>query len=253
MTESCAAVLLRIHPLGEADVLVVAHTERWGKVRAAARSARRSKRRFAGGLSAGAVGAAELHPGRGGGLWRLDGFVPRLDHGAMGRDLDRFAFIAYLCELTDVLVEEHHSEPGLHAALEWAIGVTLEHAPDALTLRRYEIALLHHLGLLPSFEACCVCGAATVDEDVPFDAVRGGALCPIHGHGAARQPGEVLRSATALLAGESVELSAPGLRRALRDLLRAQIHGHLRAPLRSVELFAHLGRPRAGAAADGAP
>lgn len=253
MTEPSAAVLLRVHPLGEADVLVVAHTERWGKIRAAARSARRSKRRFAGGLGAGAVGVAELHPGRGGGLWRLDGFVPRLDHGAMGRDLDRFAFVAYLCELTDVLVDDLHPEPGLHAALESAICVTLEQPPDAMALRRYELALLHHLGLLPSFDGCCVCGAPTAAEDVPFDATRGGALCPSHGRGASSQHGEVLRCATALLAGESVELSAPPMRRALRDLLRAQIHGHLRTPLRSVELFAHLGRPRTGTAADGAP
>jgi len=42
------------------------------------------------------------------------------------------------------------------------------------------------------------------------------------------------------------------VRRALRDLLLAQIRGHLRQPLRSVELFAHLGQTRAGAAADGA-
>lgn len=253
MTEPSAAVLLRCQTLGEADVLAVVHTERWGKLRVAARSARRSKRRFAGGLSAGAVGIAELHPPRAtSGLWRLDGFVPRLDHTAMGRDLDRFAFIAYLCELTDVLVEDLHPEPGLHAALESAIEVTLGAAPDAMALRAYEIALLHHLGLLPAFDACCVCGAAVSGDEVPFDGPRGGALCAAHGAGAPRLRAEVLGCAMALLGGVSVEAPAPEVRRALRDLLRAQIHGQLRQPLRSVELFAHLGRPRASAAADGA-
>ena len=202
MTEPSAAVLLRTHALGEADVVVVAHTERWGKVRAAARSARKSKRRFAGGLTAGAVGVAELHAPTRGGLWRLDGFVPRLDHSAMGRDLDRFSFIAYLCELTDVLVDELHPEPGLHSALESAIGVTLEVEPDAMALRRYEIALLHHLGLLPAFDCCCVCGVptpaggSTVAGELPFDGARGGVLCPTHGVGAPRQRSAVLRCAT---------------------------------------------------------
>lgn len=240
MTEPSAAVLLRIHALGEADVVVVAHTERWGKVRAAARSAKRSKRRFAGGLTAGAVGVAELHAPVRGGLWRLDGFVPRLDHSAMGRDLDRFAFVAYLCEITDVLVEEHHPEPGLHGALEAAIGVTLANVPDAMALRRYEIALLHHLGLLPAFDRCCVCGEPTAAGDVPFDSLRGGALCTAHGHGAARQLAGVLRCATALRGDEVVEPPTTEVRRALRDLLRTQIRGHLRQPLRSVELFAYL-------------
>lgn len=255
MTERSDAVLLRTHALGEADVLVVAHTERWGKIRAAARSARKSRRRFASGLGAGAVGAVEVHVARaGGGLWRLDGFVPRIDHGAMGRDLDRFAYITYLCELTDVLVDDLHPEPGLHAALESAIAVISAALPEAMTLRRYEVALLHHLGLLPAFEVCCVCGSPIADGPVPFDAIRGGALCSDHGDGAPRQPAEVLRCAAMLLGDAGSDASpSPEVRRGLRDLLRAQIHGHLRQPLRSVELFTHLGRTRAVAPADGAP
>jgi DNA repair protein RecO (recombination protein O) len=254
MTEASAAVLLRTLPLGEADVIVVLHTERWGKVRAAARSARKSRRRFAGGLAIGSVGTAELHATRGA-LWRLDGFVPRVDHGAIGRDLDRFAFVAYLCELTDALVEEHHPEPALHHAVEQAITVTIEQTPDAIALRRYEIALLHHLGHLPAFEECCVCGAdATHDgaEQVPFDASRGGVLCPIHARGATAQSAALLRLAIALQSGAPFDAPTPTLRRALRDLLLAQIRGHLRQPLRSVELFAHLGQSRTGSAADGA-
>ncbi len=253
MTERSDAVLLRTHALGEADVLVVAHTERWGKIRAAARSARKSRRRFASGLGAGAVGAVEVHVARnGGGLWRLDGFVPRIDHGAMGRDLDRFAYITYLCELTDVLVDDLHPEAGLHAALESAICVISERPPEAMMLRRYEVALLHHLGLLPAFDACCVCGSPCADGPVPFDAIRGGALCSDHGEGAPRQSAEVLYCAARLLGDAEQATPSPEVRRALRDLLRAQIHGHLRQPLRSVELFAHLGRSRVVVPADGA-
>jgi len=254
MTEASAAVLLRTLPLGEADLLVVLHTERWGKVRAAARSARRSKRRFAGGLAIGSVGTAELHATRGA-LWRLDGFMPRIDHGAIGRDLDRFAFVAYMCELTDALVEEHHPQPDLHHAFELALTVTIAETPDALALRRYEIALLHHLGLLPAFALCCVCGAETEHAGtsaLPFDALRGGVLCPAHARGAEAQPAALLRLAAALHSGAAFDSPTPLVRRALRDLLLAQIRGHLRQPLRSVELFAHLGQTRAGAAADGA-
>lgn len=243
MSDSTAAVLLRTTPLGEADVIVVVHTERWGKVRAAARAARRSKRRFAGGLPSGGVGRATLHPGRSG-LWRIDGFVPRLDHTAMGRDLDRFAYVAYLCELADALVEEHHPEPGLHAALESAIERTLTEPADPLVLRGFEVALLHHLGLLPSFESCCVCGSEIVGPTIPFDATRGGALCLAHGRGATSQPAALLGAAAALARGELPAGLGPNERRALRDLLHRPIHAQLRAPLRSIELFNQLAAPR---------
>lgn len=245
MTEPVAAVVLRTTPLGEADVVVVLHTERWGKVRAAARAARKSKRRFAGGLPSGGVGAALLHPGRGGGLWRIDGFVPRLDHTAMGRDLDRFAYVAYLCELADALVEEHHPEPGLHGALEQAIERTLASPVDPIVLRGFEVALLLHLGLLPAFESCCVCGSDVTGATIPFDPSRGGALCLLHGKGAAPQPASLLGAAAALARGETPEVLGPNERRALRDLLHRPIHAQLRAPLRSIELFNQLASPRA--------
>lgn len=245
MSEPVAAVVLRTTPLGEADIVVVLHTERWGKVRAAARAARRSKRRFAGGLPAGGVGEAVLHPGRSGGLWRIDGFVPRLDHSAIGRDLDRFAYVAYLCELADALVEEHHPEPGLHAALEQAIERTVALPVDPLVLRGFEVALLLHLGLLPAFESCCVCGSDLAGATIPFDPGRGGALCLAHGKGAALQPASLLGAAAALARGEAAGSLGPNERRALRDLLHRPIQAQLRAPLRSIELFQQLASPRA--------
>ena len=73
-----------------------------GKVRCAARNARKSKRRFGGGLPAGALGEAAITPGRG--LWRLESFRSIRDLSGLGRDLDRFAYVAYLCDVTDALV-----------------------------------------------------------------------------------------------------------------------------------------------------
>lgn len=239
--------MLATRPLGEADVLAVLFTAEHGKVRCAARGAKKSKRRFAGGLGGGAVGTAELHPPRTG-LWRLDSFTPRLDHGALGRDLSRFAFVAYLCELTDALTEEHHVEPDLFVTLHEAIATTIVSPPDPLVLRRYELALLQQLGHLPALDHCCVCGSEIVaalrqdggEHDVPFDADRGGALCLLHGRGAGTMPAEVLAAAAALATGtEAPSLAAP-LRRRLRDLTAGQLRTHLRQPLRSVAFFAQI-------------
>lgn len=241
--QRCDAVVLATRPLGESDLLVVLFTAEHGKVRAAAKAARKSRRRFAGGLGGGACGSAELSPGRGQGLWRLDGFVPRLDHGALGRDLSKFAHVAYLCELTDVLVDDHHPEPELFDALARAVADELAVGPDASLLRRYELALLRVLGHLPALADCCVCGAPVGAGDVPFDAGRGGVLCPAHAGVASRIAGEVRQAAQALLEGSDalgVTTWSAELRRSLRDLTGAQLRPLLRRPLRSIAFFAQI-------------
>ena len=241
--QRCEAVVLATRPLGEADLLVVLFTAEHGKVRAAAKAARKSRRRFAGGLGGGAMGEAELSP-RGAALWRLDGFVPRLDHAALGRNLAKFAHVAYLCELTDVLVDDHHPEPELFAALASALADEITAGPDATLLRRYELALLHVLGHLPALAQCCVCGGEVAADDVPFDAGRGGALCPAHAGLAPRIAGEVLAAARELLAGAELEGHmrswSADLRRSLRDLTSAQLRPLLHRPLRSIAFFAQI-------------
>lgn len=264
------AVILATRPLGEADLLVVLLTPNDGKVRAAARHARKSKRRFAGGLTGGAVGQAGLVRRSGGGLWRLDTFTPLTDHGAVGRDLTRFAYVAYLCELTDVLVVEPEPDPRLFVALTTALGRTIEQTPDPAVLRWFELRLVSGLGLLPALEHCAVCGEPALNEvalardAVRFDDRRGGVLCTVHGAGAqasvtaSAAPGP---RAVGWRSAKAVQLAAtlgtlddppswsetgpnPAVRRDLRDLLRAVLAPHLRRPLRALEFFAQLPKIR---------
>ncbi|MEX1365316.1 MAG: DNA repair protein RecO [Nannocystaceae bacterium] len=249
--ERSPAVVLATRPLGEADLLVVLLTPGQGTVRAAARHARRSRRRFPGGLGGGAVGEATL-VARGTGLQRLEGFTAARDHGALGRDLTRFAYVAYLCELTDALLHEPEADPELFSALCEAIGQTMDEPPRAVVLRRFELRLLRSLGLLPAIDTCAVCGELPAPgPTVPFDDARGGTLCLVHGRNAARRPAPVLAAARRLLEASAptevdaalaqVEAEPPGVRRALRDLATGWIRGHLRRPLRSREFFGKLG------------
>jgi DNA repair protein RecO (recombination protein O) len=248
------AIILSTRPLGDADLLVVVLTAGAGKVRAAARNARRSRRRFAGGLPGGAMGQATLVPGRSG-LWRLEAFEMLRPLDQLGRDLDRFAYVAYLCELTDALVQEPEHNPPLFASLSEAIGAVLDRGPSPAILRRHELVLLRTLGLVPAFELCCVCGARvsgdSADRPVRFDAERGGVLCPIHAGAAETIPGEVIAVARALLEAEPggeaevmrlLEAAEAETRRTLRDLTTGLVRAQLRRPLRSLEFFAKLGR-----------
>lgn len=241
------AIVLGTRPLGEADLLVVLLTPT-GKWRTVARYARRSKRRFAGGLPGGAVGEARIARGRGE-LHRLDEFTGMHDLSNLGRDLTRFTYVAYACELVDALVPEPEPDPRRFVALAEAIEHTLTRPPAAAVLRRLELRLLDTLGLLPTLDRCCVCALPLDPEasDVPFDAGRGGVRCPTHGHGCGTSSRAmlVLADGLASLPDADAELEAlthapTATRRSLRDLTVALIRPQLQRPLRSLEFFAEL-------------
>ncbi len=243
------AVVLSTAALGEADLMVVLMTPDLGKVRAAAKHARASKRRFAGGLPAGALGEASLARRRESAMWRLDGFRSVAEVSGLGRDLARFAYVGYLCELTDVLVVEPEPDARRFAALSEAVGETLRAEPRPAVMRRFELRLLDSLGLLPALHECCVCGEADLgSNEIAFDADRGGALCPAHAVGApVHIPAQTIalavelhRSAAPEDAWDAATRADATVRRALRDLVQTVVRPHLRRPLRSLEFLASL-------------
>ncbi|MBL9106910.1 MAG: DNA repair protein RecO [Myxococcales bacterium] len=248
--DACPAVVLRTRPLGESDLLVVLLTPEHGKVEAAARSARNSRRRFPGGLPAGLRGRAAIARGRGA-LARLERFEPTSDHTPVGRDLERFAYVAYLCELTDELVRGQHPDAPVFAVLCTALEAVIGGPPRPAELRRFELVLLGELGLLPALAGCCVCGAevrAGPDGTLGFDAGRGGLLCGQHAVGAPRVDEEVVAVMRSLAAGgptEGLEEAPADVRRSLRDLSQAALKAHLRRPLQSLAFFSAI--PRAPA------
>lgn len=237
--------------MGEADLLVVLFTPGAGKIRCAARQARRSRKRFAGGLPGGAVGEAQVQaPRQPGGLWRLEEFRCLFDVSALGRDLERFAYVAYLCELTDALLHEPEADPHAFAGLVEALTATTQASPHPGVLRRYELRLLDGLGWLPALDRCCLCGVPGLETPlVAFELERGGPLCARHVPLAAESSeGGFLELAHALLGAAApatdafaeFDASSAEKRRALRDLTARLIRTHVRHPLRSLDFFAQI-------------
>ena len=260
--EESPAIVLRTHPMRESDLVVVLLGREWGQRSCAARGARKSRRRFPGGLPVGARGDARVAQGRGS-LANLEAFAATSDHSALGRDLEAFAFVNYACELTERLTVEQHPEPRVFDALWALIETTTTMGPDPMALRAYEIRLLGELGFLPDLDVCAVCGDAVgAGDSLPFDATRGGVLCLRHGAAAPRRARDILQLAASLRGeagggglgamGEDPSLN-PEMRRTLRDLTQAWIRPHLSRPLRSTQLFRDLRRvsSRAAAAAAG--
>jgi DNA repair protein RecO (recombination protein O) len=268
------AVVLRSVPLGEADLLVVLLCRGRGKTHTAARNARRSTRRFAGGLASGARGRATMARGRGQ-LARLDGFVSIRNHMSVGRDLTRLGYVAYLCELTDELVLEGEPDDRLFALLWTTLEHVVEGEPRPVVLRRFELGLLRGLGLLPALERCCVCGDPVLEvcrsAEVAFDDTRGGVLCRAHAGGAGTVSREIVETAVRLarddgavtgtwngpadleppatdarVAHDVLDEATVAVRKGLRELTLGVLRQHLRRPLRSASFFASLAQGDGG-------
>lgn len=106
-------IILRTNPVRDADLMVVLLGETTGKVSAVARSARRSKRRFMGGLDLFDCGAFRISvPPRMSQVYALEELSQRMPLGGLRKSLSAFGVAAYCLELADELTVEGDPEGG---------------------------------------------------------------------------------------------------------------------------------------------
>lgn len=172
------ALVLRVTPYRDFDLIVDLLTDRSGRIGAVARGARNSRRRFGGALEVGTRLVVELTRGRGN-LPTLSGcdVTGALNH--VRDDLDRFHHLAYVLELARLLTSEGEADLGGFELLCGYIDL-LERHPAALeALIAWELAMLAHHGYGLRLDACVITGR-------PPDGIS------------LRAGGAILRSATAL-------------------------------------------------------
>jgi DNA repair protein RecO (recombination protein O) len=236
------AIVLRRVAYGEADLIVTFLGLDTGRVSALARGARRSTRRFAGGVGPGLAGEAKLRERAGAELLGCESFVVGRDRAGLSGDLAKAAHAAYAVELCDRLCPPRHPEPSAYAWLDELLGRLDAGRATAERLRVFELGLLRALGLGPSFAACAACGRSDLgDEDVAFRAEAGGVLCPACGKAAERMSAQTRRalvqlSESSLASADDLTLDralAAACRRVTLALLREHVHG----PLRSLDFI----------------
>jgi len=93
-TLTAAAIVLGAVNYGEADRIVTLFGRATGRVSALARGARKSQRRFAGGLGLCAIGTAALRERPGAELLTLERFDVTEPHPGLGADVARLAHAA---------------------------------------------------------------------------------------------------------------------------------------------------------------
>jgi len=183
-TVATRALILKCINYGESDRIVTASTEKLGKVRAIARGARKSLKRFGGCLEPFTLLSLVLRPGKGLFLVTEGSIVKNFSE--IKGDIEKFASGSYLLELTDAISLETGEGGGEFPLLLSGLRELSACTNPRAAIRAYEIRLLALIGYLPQFIKCIACGAdlsgpvggeAVGDGVVAFSIKRGGALC----------------------------------------------------------------------------
>lgn len=238
------AIVLRATAFGEADRIVTLLGRDTGRLTAMARAARKSQRRFGGGLGLAMTGFATLRERPGAELAGLDSFEPTKARAGLARDVGHTAHAAYAVELVERLSGARQPDPD---TFDWLDGFLdrLEAAPLAAErLRVFELGLLGRMGLAPRFDACASCGHGLGDEAARFSPERGGALCTACTSQGRPMSAEVRRWLLRFQTAELVDAEAlrvePALNAACREAIALALALHLDAPLKSLAFIAKL-------------
>jgi DNA repair protein RecO (recombination protein O) len=210
-TEHDDALVLRSLAYGEADRIVTLLTRRHGKVSALARSARKSKRRFAGSLEGFALIDAEIAIGSGELAQLRSARVTRAFPHLLA-DLERLNTGGALLRSSRELIPEHSADPGLFDELLGMLeALDRPDVPPAPLGICFEARLLALTGFAPLLSACGRCGKRpAAGRAGDFDPERGSLICQDCGGGALRIPGELRERLIAAMQGEVVSTAQAG-------------------------------------------
>jgi len=168
--EQLQAIVLSTLDYGDSDRIASLFTLEHGRVKAFARAARKSRKRFGPALESFARINAQVRIKDG--LSGLQQAEIISVYSGIRSDLGRIAHALYACELVEVMTPEGHPLPRLYRLLAAWLDRLETTAADDGDRRFFEINLLNILGYRPALENCGRCGA-------PFGA--GGALLA-HGY-----------------------------------------------------------------------
>lgn len=150
------AIVLRTYPLGETDRIVVLLTQDRGKKRGVARGARRSRKRFGGGLEPLTLARVSYLEREQRELVTLN-YAEPLRSPMAATDPDAPGHAAYFAELIDEWAPQDHPNDRLFRLAAATVQAMGEGVPVTPLARYFEYWLLRLEGVYPALDACAVC------------------------------------------------------------------------------------------------
>lgn len=176
-----SAFVLRSYPYGESDLITVLLSRERGKLRAIAKGAKRSKRRFAGGALE-PFQQLELRLSRreNRGLDFLHESRVVGNNTRIANNLEAFAWASYLTEITEAMTVEDDPCREVFDSYAATIALLGEGRPEP-SAHHYLLQMLDFAGWAPDFNECGICREPVGEYRRPILDQRGsGVICGHH-------------------------------------------------------------------------
>ncbi|MBF0474968.1 MAG: DNA repair protein RecO [Deltaproteobacteria bacterium] len=152
-------IIIRSVLYGESDLILTILTPDMGKIPAIAKGAKRSKKRFPGGLNILYHGSMQLAPGKkSDNLYRLDGFDVAGTFSEIQCDYHKVTVASFMLELTEALTVEGDSCRKSYGLLLEALTAVEDCADLSKTLIMFQLRSLDVAGYCPDIASCRLCG-----------------------------------------------------------------------------------------------
>lgn len=172
------AIILRRVGFGEADWIVTFFCRERGRLSGIARSARASRKRFAGALEPGSLVKLRYADRGSSGLLRLEESVVAEPFPGLLRSLERIQSMLRALSLALAFLQEGEANPRKFDLLAGRLRELNEREPVAQEGLAFEMAWLTHSGFAPQIAYCTSCSAPHHGSGRwSFDVDRGGLLC----------------------------------------------------------------------------
>jgi len=176
---SSHAIVLRTIDYGESDRIVSLYTKDFGRIRAVAKGAKRSRKRFGSSLELFTHDEVFFVDRETRGLARLERCHIINAFHEIAEDIRRAVFGNYVLELVDTLTAEREKHPEIFSLLLFFIELLSREGFREEILRLFELRLFSLLGYRPQFLQCVACGRQFhFQHSYRFSVKRGGIVCP---------------------------------------------------------------------------
>jgi DNA repair protein RecO (recombination protein O) len=176
MPKQSEALILRTYPFHEADLLVTLFTRGEGKIRAVAKSAKKSRRRFGGALEPLTHVIAHWQEKEKQELARLDSCDIVASPLALEVTYPRAVALGYVAEILDQLLPDREPSDDIFR-LSLAVIRQLKPGSIWMPLTYFDLWIVRLIGLLPDLHQCVVCGSTLNGNKAWFHPLADGLLC----------------------------------------------------------------------------
>jgi DNA repair protein RecO (recombination protein O) len=206
MLKESEAIVLRTYPFRESDLLVTLFTRLEGKVRGAARAAKKSRRRFGGALEPLTYVKVTYEDRERQELVRLDACEVIESPLSSEVSYPRAVALGHVAELLDELLPDREANDAVFR-LALSVLAQLKGQEFWPAITYFDLWMARLMGYLPDLSECLTCGRVLNGSRAYFHALADGLMCPEH-----------KRLASSEMSAESRVLAAQMLRAPLSKL-----------------------------------